>query len=414
MIQRGLKRLQGRLTRHQRTTFLLASGVSTAGSFAGLTAKGWLLMEGAENPFLLALNFAMLTLPTLVVSGPAGVLTDRLGSERVLIRAQWALLVAAVLGAIAIPLTVGPQQDVLLLLSTLGIGVASTYELTARNKYVALLVDEPEQLGPYLASFSVIFNVGKLVGPPVGGLLVALTGPSLALLLDASTYILPIVSVVWLLQPLREQEQRSQQGESASLWAAWRGCGADLRHVLRFTALFCLVGFFHPGLAPVMAADFIGPGPQDLGLFTSVLAAGSITGGVLLQRNSFRLSQRPAFLLGSSALLTSLAQLGLGIDGPRAWTLAMAFLIGWGTAVLLSGTNLITQVGASQVLRGRMAGLGQIAFLGGGGLSGLLAAGLTMRWGLGATCAVLGAIGLVIAGQELIRHGQDRLTLASD
>ena len=95
MIQRGLKRLQGRLTRHQRTTFLLASGVSTAGSFAGLTAKGWLLMEGAENPFLLALNFAMLTLPTLVVSGPAGVLTDRLGSERVLIRAQWALLVAA-------------------------------------------------------------------------------------------------------------------------------------------------------------------------------------------------------------------------------------------------------------------------------------------------------------------------------
>ena len=107
----------------------------------------------------------MLTLPTLVVSGPAGVLTDRLGSERVLIRAQWALLVAAVLGAIAIPLTVGPQQDVLLLLSTLGIGVASTYELTARNKYVALLVDEPEQLGPYLASFSVIFNVGKLVGP---------------------------------------------------------------------------------------------------------------------------------------------------------------------------------------------------------------------------------------------------------
>ena len=184
--------------------------------------------------------------------------------------------------------------------------------------------------------------------------------------------------------------------------------------MLRFTALFCLVGFFHPGLASVMAADFIGAGPQDLGLFTSVLAAGSITGGVLLQRNSFRLSQRPALLLGSSALLTSVAQLGLGIDGPRTWTLAMAFLIGWGTAVLLSGTNLITQVGSPQVLRGRMAGLSQIAFLGGGGLSGLLAAGFTMRWGLGATCGVLGAIGLVIAGQELVRRGQDRLKLASD
>ena len=124
--------------------------------------------------------------PTLVVSGPAGVLTDRLGSERVLIRAQWALLAAAVLGAIAIPISEGSQQDALLLLSTLGIGVASSYELTARNKYVALLVDEPEQLGPYLASFSVIFNVGKLVGPPLGGLLLAATGPTLALSLDAA------------------------------------------------------------------------------------------------------------------------------------------------------------------------------------------------------------------------------------
>ena len=135
---------------------------------------------------------------------------------------------------------------------------------------------------------------------------------------------------------------------------------------------------------------------------------------MLLQRNSFRLSQRPALLLGSSALLTSVAQLGLGIDGPRAWTLAMAFLIGWGTAVLLSGTNLITQVGSPQVLRGRMAGLGQIAFLGGGGLSGQLAAGFTMRWRLGATCGVLGAIGLGIAGQDLLRRGQDRLKLAPE
>lgn len=167
-LRAGLGGLRRRLTRQQRTTFLLASGLSTAGSFAGLTAKGWLLMHGSSNPLLLALHFALLTLPTLVVSGPAGVLTDRLGSERVLVRAQWGLFAAAVLGAIAIPISTGATQAALLLLSTLGIGTASAYELTARNKYVALLVETPEQLGPYLTSFSVIFNVGKLVGPPLG------------------------------------------------------------------------------------------------------------------------------------------------------------------------------------------------------------------------------------------------------
>ena len=225
-LGRSLRNLRDTLTRHQRTTFLLASGLSTAGSFAGLTAKGWLLLEGARNPLLLALHFALLTLPTLVVSGPAGVLTDRAGSEQVLIRAQWGLFAAATLGALAIPISHGAQQDVLLLLSTLGIGVASAYELTARNKYVALLVDEPNQLGPYLASFSVIFNVGKLVGPPVGGLLLAATGPTLALTLDAASYLLPIASLIWVMAPHRPMEERSEGGRRASLATAWRECGA--------------------------------------------------------------------------------------------------------------------------------------------------------------------------------------------
>jgi len=409
--RQALGRMRGRLTRHQRTTFLLASGLSTAGSFAGLTAKGWLLMEGAGDPMLLALNFALLTLPTLLVSGPAGVLTDRIGSERVLIRAQWALFGAAALGALAIPLSHGGQQDLLLLLSTLGVGVASTYELTARNKYVALLVEQPEQLGPYLASFSVIFNVGKLVGPPIGGLLLAATGPTLALGLDAASYLLPIATLVWCMAPARERERRSQPGEGASLGAAWRGCGATLRHVLLFTGVACLVGFFHPGLAPLLAYQLLGPSPLALGIFTSVIAAGSISGGVLLQRRAAAWSRRPGLLLGSCTLLTGLAQLGFSLHGAQAWGLAMAFLIGAGTACLLAGTNLIIQVHAPQVLRGRMAGLGQIAFLGGGGISGLAAALFTglMPGGLWGTLALLGSLGAVLGLAEMLRHRALRL-----
>ena len=173
----------------QRQIFLVASGLSTMGSFAGLTAKGWVLMDGTHQPMLLALHFALLSLPTLVVSGPAGVVTDRHGCERVLVWAQWGLLLGAALGALAIPLTQGRSQAALLLFSTLVVGLASAYELTARNKYCALLVNRPEELGPYLTSFSVVFNVGKLVGPPIGGALVAFTGPAMALLLDAATYL---------------------------------------------------------------------------------------------------------------------------------------------------------------------------------------------------------------------------------
>jgi MFS family permease len=404
VVQNLLKRLQ----RHQRTTYLVASGLSTAGSFAGLTAKGWILIQSNGNPLMLALHFGLLALPSLLLSGPAGVLTDRIGCQPVLIRAQWALFGAAALGALAIPLLEGQSQVALLLLSTLLIGMASSYELTARNKYSALLVEKPEELAPFLASFSVVFNVGKLVGPPLGGWLLALTGPSLALAIDALTYLVPIASVMWILRPHLDQEQRSQAGRTASLGAAWRSCGPTLRHVLRFCALACLVGFFHPGLAPLIASKVVGPSPQALGLFTSVLAAGSIVGGVVLQRNSQKLIARPGVLLGGCTVLTGIAQLGMAWSASAVevgWrepiSLAMAFCIGAGTAGLLASTNLIGQMGAPMDLRGRMAGLSQIAFLGGGGLSGLLAGYLTGAKGLTATFVILGLAGLTVGMVEL-------------
>ncbi len=389
----------------QRTIFLIASGLSTAGSFAGLTAKGWILMSGTDNAMLLALHFAALSLPTLIVSGAAGVRTDRIGCEQVLIQAQWALLGAGLLGALSIPLLEGTAQVAVLLASTLLMGIASAYELTARNKYCALLVDDPRTLAPYLTCFSVVFNVGKLVGPPIGGWLVALTGPATALSLDALTYLLPIASVIWLLKPNRSIEQLSSTTSSTTLKAAWKECGPVLRHVLKFTGLICIVGFFHPGLAPLIAADTLGPSPQDLGLFTSVLAAGSITGGIVLQRNSHKFSSRPGLTLGCFALITAIAQLGMASSKFVPIVLLMVWLIGAGTAGLLSSANLITQVGSKQVLRGRMAGLSQIAFLGGGGLSGLIAAQLTISLGLQTTFAIAGGIGLILSLGEIWRRG---------
>ncbi len=406
----GLHR-PGWLIRHQRNLFLLSSGLSTAGSFAGLTAKSWLLLKDCGSPLLLSLHFAALALPSLVFSGPAGVLTDRIGSETVLIRAQWGLLAASGLGAVAIPLlTRWPAAlMVMLLLSTLLVGIASSYELTARNKYCALLVEEPGQLAPYLASFSVVFNVGKLVGPPLGGGLVALAGVPIALTLDSLTYLLPIATVLWLLRPDRSLERRSGAGERTSLGAAWRESGPTLRHLIQFTALASLVGFFHPGLAPLIAGHILGASPQNLGIFTGVLAAGSISGGIALQRRSRWLVERPVLLLAGSLLLTSWAQLGMAYARDGSIRLAMSFLIGAGTACLLAGSNLILQVGAPMALRGRMAALGQIAALGGGGLSGLLAALLTMRVGLDRTFALMGITGMVLALVELLSRRNLRL-----
>ena len=169
-------------------------------------------------------------------------------------------------------------------------------------------------------------------------------------------------------------------------------------------------GFFHPGLAPLIARHVLGPSPQALGVFTSVLAAGSICGGMLLQRQSMRFTAKPSLLLGGCTLVTALAQLGMAsASGHTLIQLVMTFLIGAGTACLLAGTNLIGQVGAPMAIRGRMAGLGQIAFLGGGGLSGIAAAVLCGQIGLEGAFAVLGAAGLALGTWELLVSSDLRL-----
>ena len=149
---------------------------------------------------------------------------------------------------------------------------------------------------------------------------------------------------------------------------------------------------------------------MDLAVFTSVLALGSIGGGLLLQRNSHRFCRRPSLTLAGFALITAIAQLGMAYGGDVPFLLTMTLMIGAGTAGLLSSSNLITQVGSTQILRGRMAGLGQIAFLGGGGLSGLIAAQLTVMMGLQATFAISGILGVVFALLEIWRRGDSVLT----
>ena len=159
-----------------------------------------------------------------------------------------------------------------------------------------------------------------------------------------------------------------------------------------------------------------GPSPQALGLFTSVLAAGSISGGLVLQRHSRWLGPRPGLLLGSCSLITATAQLAkAAFSSPETVGIGLAatFALGAGTASLLAGVNLISQVGSSMAIRGRMAGLGQIAFLGGGGLSGLLTAAMSLTLGLQGTFAVLGTAGFVLGLQELVNRRSLRLKLRS-
>jgi MFS family permease len=389
--------LLGRLRRQQNLFFLLAAGISSIGSFAGLITKGWLINETTHQPLLLAINFACLSLPALVFSQHAGVLTDRRGAEFVLIRAQWWLLLGSLVAALGYPLFRQATSFSIgvLIASTLVVGIASSYELTARTKYVSLLVPE-SHLPSYLAQFSVVFNVAKLVGPPIGGFALAFLSAESALVLDSLSYLVPIGVICYLMTP-HPLTGDANQGQRITLRQAWQSASPQLQQSILFTALVSVIGFCHPALVPVMAKAYVGPTPTDLGWLTSIIALGSITAGLLLQQFSQQVTRYPRQFLALAAATTAIAQVGLFWQGVH-WGYAMAFLIGAGTAGLLAGGSIIGQALSPLESRGRIAALTLIAGLGGGGISSLMAGSLVHHLGLNPTMGLLGLAGLLAAG----------------
>ena len=110
-------------------------------------------------------------------------------------------------------------------------------------------------------------------------------------------------------------------------------------------------------------------------------------------------------------MVTAIAQLGMARTTGVGFSLAMGFLIGAGTAGLLSSCNLITQIGSPQEMRGRMAGLSQIAFLGGGGISGLLAALLVKTTSLSTAFGLTGGLSVAVALIWMRQQGGKTLQL---
>ncbi|ABB56824.1 MFS transporter [Synechococcus elongatus] len=383
--------------RRQRQCFLVAAGVSSIGSFAGIIAKGWLIQDMTQQPLLLAVNFACLSLPAVFLSPHAGTLTDRIGSESVLKRSQYFLLIGAIFSAIGYVLCNGwvAGQVTALIGGTLIVGIASAYELTSRLKYVGLIVPEATLAG-YLAQFSVIFNVAKLIGPPVGGFALTFLHPSWVLSLDALSYLVPIAVVNLVMQP-RSLTAAEQPQHRLTMTQAWQGITPQLRSITLFAGVASVIGFFHPAIVPVLAKAYIGPDPLSLGWLTASIAIGSITAGLLQQRFSESVIGRPRQMLILATGVTAIAQVGFALQPNAGIALFLAALIGFGTAGLLAGANIIGQALAPWEYRGRVAGLTQIATLGGGGVSSLLAGGLIAQLGLPLAMGLLGVAGLLAA-----------------
>jgi MFS family permease len=369
--------------------------VSNVGTWMQRVAQDWLVLQLTGSPAALGITTGLQFLPMLLFSMWGGVLAERYPKRRVLLCTQsFMAATAAVLGLLVITGAVATWH-VFVLAFLLGVGTA--VDGPARQSFVIELVGR-EEVPNAVGLNSASFNVARIIGPFVAGLLIVAfgdnTGP--VFLINAASF----AAVIFALTRLRGEEL-----EPAPVIA--RGPGQlreGVRYVLARRDLLCVLAIvFFAGTfglnfqmtTALMATEIYGRGAGAYGLLGSILAVGSLSGALLSARRGaprLRLIVIAGLVFGALTIAAGLM--------PTYWLFAASLVpVGFSALTLITSANATMQLGVAATMRGRVMALYMTMFMGGTAvgapLIGMLAEVFGARWSLigGGAIVVVGTAG---------------------
>ena len=386
--------------------FFVGQGISQVGNWMTLVTQTLLVLELTSSGVALGLLAAAQFLPVLLVGPFAGLVADRSDKRRLLMLVQSASMLQS-LGLAVLAFSGSPPVWGIYALATVG-GLTMAFDNPARRSLVVEMVDEP-MVPNAVALNTTMMTSSRIIGPALGGLVVATAGFGAAFLADGLSY----VAVLASLAMIRSAELRPAP-------PARRGRGQvreGLSYVRHEPTLFvpmvmmAVVGTFafnHSTVLPLFAVRDLGGSDGTYTLLFSVLSVGALAGSLFAARRE-RVGVRS---VGVSAVAfgASMALLALTPDIPTA---ALAAVVMGATSVaFLTASTAVVQLRARPEMRGRVLALQAMLFLGstpiGGPLIGWVSETLGARAGLlvGAVAALaIGAWG-VLRAREITRSAE--------
>ncbi|MFI5266556.1 MAG: MFS transporter, partial [Chloroflexota bacterium] len=169
--------------------------ISQAGTWMQMVGQAWLVLEITHSPFALGTVSALQFLPVLCVTLFAGVIVDRLPKHRLLLVTQSVALAQAL--TLAALTASGHIQlwQIYVLASVLGL--VSAFDQPARQSFVMELVGR-DNIVNAVALNSAQFNVARLIGPAIGGVLIATLGVAICFFINAASFVAVLVSLLLL------------------------------------------------------------------------------------------------------------------------------------------------------------------------------------------------------------------------
>ncbi|WP_217180820.1 MFS transporter [Streptomyces sp. AC495_CC817] len=391
--------------------------VSNVGGWMQATAQDWVVLTELTDNDATAMGVTMALQfgPPLVLVSMTGWVADRFDRRRILMATQSTLLLLAI--AVGVLILNGVMTLPMMFGFAAAFGVVNAFDAPARQAFVSDMVSAGDTSNA-VALNSASFNLARMIGPAVGGLLIVAIGSGWVFIANAATFLAMLVALLLMRQGqlAPRLKNRSRGGLAAGFRYVWGR--SDLRVVFVTVFLIGAFGMNFPIFASTMAIEF-GAGADGYGVLSSILAIGSLAGALLAARRDRARVRVVIFAAGGFGVIAFIAA-----AMPTYATYAVSLMFtGFMIVTLLTTANGYVQTTTDAALRGRVLALYMAVIMGstpvGAPIAGWVAdaAGPRVAIMLGGVAGLVAcAIGVtwVLTSGRLHRHESRRFLMTID
>lgn len=400
------------LTEYNYKVWSAGAIVSNVGTWAQRTAQDWIVLTQLTHDSATAVGITMALQfgPQLLLLPFTGWVADHLDRRKLIIATQASMgILALLLGALTVTglVTLWEVYTFAFLL-----GCVAAFDAPVRQTFVSELVGN-NNLSNAVALNSTSFNIARMIGPALAGVLIAAAGSGWVFLINAASFGAVIISLSFLkVNDLHHTKKviKKKGSFSEGFRYVWRR--PDIMVILIMVFLIGTFGLNFPIFISTMAVTVFHKGASEFGILSSIMAVGSVVGALLSAR---RAKPRAALLFVGAALFGFGCALAAVAPDYLLFGLFLT-VIGVASQTLMTTANSTVQLSTDPAVRGRVMAIYMTVFMGGTPIGapivGWVADTFGPRWALGVGAAA-GVFAALIGVAYLIKYRNLKVTISN-
>jgi len=367
--------------------FFTGQSISLIGTWIQIIAASWLIYRLTNSAFLLGLLTFAGQLPTLLFTPFAGVMVDRWDRYKLIKTTQILFAFQSLIFGVLV-LTEIIQIWHIIILNIFG-GFVMAFDSPVRQSFVVDIVEDKKDIGNAVALNSMLFNMARMVGPAIAGILVAMIGEGWCFIINTITFLAIIVNL-HLMDIKKTILKKSNNHVLTDLKEGFLYTYnfLPIRYILIILAFVSIVGMSMNVLMPIYTKDILLGDSKVLGFLMSSLGIGSLVGGVkLATKDSPKGLEKNIFW---TTIIFGLSLIILPIFHNFLYAMLIMLFIGFGMISQIISSNTMIQSLVDDDKRGRVMGIYSMSFMGTAPIGSLFAGTLSGLIGVMNTSIIAG------------------------